>query len=203
MYRVFDTGGRLLYVGSSERPRQRWHEHRSRTVWWPLARAYSLDWFEDRAAAYTAEARAIVAEQPELNQVWRPRPVPSPEATPEAWRVLDALRAIEQMDDPARQARAITEVLKVQSDSGPKLKEARRAWVLGQRAKKVTYREIAETLGVSISTVQDVERGYSGSGKNRPRTGRRMKSATGEPGGTVGTSVKSESVSGGEASSSD
>ncbi|KUN32483.1 hypothetical protein AQJ11_02865 [Streptomyces corchorusii] len=182
MYRVFNAGGRLLYVGSSERPRQRWHEHRSRTVWWPLAAEYSLDWFEDRAAAYTAEAQAIVAEQPELNQVWRPRPVPSPEATPEAWRVLDALQVIEQMDDAARQARAITEVLKVQSDSGPKLKETRRAWVLAQRAKKVTYREIAETLGCSISTVQDIERGYSGSGKNRPRTGRRKRGSEGGDG---------------------
>ncbi|WP_159052338.1 helix-turn-helix domain-containing protein [Streptomyces longwoodensis] len=92
--------------------------------------------------------------------------------------MADALRAIEEMDDPDRQARAITEVLRVQVDSAPTLKELRRAWVLGKRAEKVTYKVIAETLGVSISTVQDIERGYSGSGKNRPRTGRRKRAAS-------------------------
>ncbi|MFF5019090.1 hypothetical protein [Streptomyces sp. NPDC001165] len=97
--------------------------------------------------------------------------------TEEARRVADALRAIEQMDDPARQARAITEVLKVQQENAPTLKATRKAWVDSQRAAKVPYRVIADTLGCSISTVQDIERGYSGSGKNRPRTGRRTKSA--------------------------
>jgi DNA-directed RNA polymerase specialized sigma24 family protein len=174
VYRVFGDGERLLYVGSSERPRQRWHEHRSRTVWWPLAKAYSLTWFEDRATAYAAEAQAIASELPEFNQVWVPRPMPSPpESTAEAWRVLEAVRAVEDMEDPARRARAISEVLRAQAESGPKLKAMRREWVLGQRAAKVTYREIAEALGVSIATVQDIERGYSGSGKNRPRTGTR------------------------------
>jgi DNA-directed RNA polymerase specialized sigma24 family protein len=111
-----------------------------------------------------------------------------PDGTEEARRVTDALRAIEQMDDPARQARAITEVLKAQSDSAPTMKETRRTWVLGQRAKKVTYREIAETLGVSIGTVQDIERGYSGSGKNRPRTGRRKRGGEGTSGAEQTTS---------------
>ncbi|MEU0060728.1 sigma factor-like helix-turn-helix DNA-binding protein [Streptomyces sp. NPDC006334] len=97
------------------------------------------------------------------------------DVTEEARRVADALRAIEEMDDPAQQARAITEVLKAQSESAPTLKEKRRKWVLQRRGAKVTYREIAEELGVSISTVQDIERGYSGSGKTRPRTGRRKR----------------------------
>ncbi|MFB0617276.1 helix-turn-helix domain-containing protein [Streptomyces sp. AGS-58] len=123
------------------------------------------------------------------------------DGTEEARRVADALRAIEQMDDPARQARAITEVLKVQSQSGPTLKATRRAWVLEKRAEKVTFQEIADTLGVSIGTVQDIVRGYSGSGKNRPRTGRRAKPATAaEPGGTAGASGAGESTSGDETS---
>lgn len=92
--------------------------------------------------------------------------------------MAEALRAIEEMDDPAQQARAITEVLKVQTQSAPTLKVKRREWVLQQREAKVTYREIAETLRVSISTVQDIERGYSGSGKTRPRTGRRKRAGS-------------------------
>jgi hypothetical protein len=33
----------------------------------------------------------------------------------------------------------------------------------------VSYRRIAAALGVGLATVQDIERGYTGSGKNRPR----------------------------------
>ncbi|MGA5599576.1 hypothetical protein ACPCUF_00820 [Streptomyces griseoincarnatus] len=95
------------------------------------------------------------------------------DVTEEAQRVSEALQAIDEMDDPAQQARAITEVLRLQTAFTRTAKETRKAWVDQQRAAKVPYRVIAETLGVSISTVQDIERGYSGSGKNRPRTGRR------------------------------
>lgn len=102
------------------------------------------------------------------------------DVTQEARRVSDALRAIEEMSDPAQQARAITEVLKAQTAFAPTAKQKRKAWVDAERAKKVPYRVIAEKLGVSISTVQDIERGYSGSGKDRPRTGRRKRTGTGD-----------------------
>ncbi len=104
------------------------------------------------------------------------------DVTEEARRVSDALQAIDEMDDPSQQARAITEVLRAQAAFTRTAKEKRKAWVDEQRAAKVPYRVIAETLGVSISTVQDIERGYSGSGKNRPRTGRRKRADAGDDG---------------------
>ncbi|MFF5655250.1 helix-turn-helix domain-containing protein [[Kitasatospora] papulosa] len=89
--------------------------------------------------------------------------------------MADALKALVEIDDPALRARAITEVLRAQPTSTKALKETRRAWVLEQREARVTYKAIADHLGVSISTVQDIERGYSGSGRDRPRTGRRKR----------------------------
>ncbi|WP_381792889.1 helix-turn-helix domain-containing protein [Streptomyces niveus] len=82
---------------------------------------------------------------------------------------LDALKAME--DEEAR-ARQISTVLREQQPRLKELSELRRTYVLGQRAKKVPYRKIATAIGVSASTVQDIERGYSGSGRDRPRTGR-------------------------------
>lgn len=85
----------------------------------------------------------------------------------EARRVIDALKALEQMDDPAAQAHAISRVLREQPSSTKRLKQIRQDYVRRQREAKVSYRQIAKALGVSAGTVQDIERGYSGSGRDR------------------------------------
>jgi hypothetical protein len=43
--------------------------------------------------------------------------------------------------------------------------------VLDLRAQvpAVSYRKIANLLGLGLATVQDIETGYTGSGRNRPR----------------------------------
>ncbi|RDG37508.1 helix-turn-helix domain-containing protein [Streptomyces corynorhini] len=87
----------------------------------------------------------------------------------EAQRVLDALDAVEAMSDPMAQARVISRLLKDQAERNRRLKETRRRVVLDLRERKVSYRKIAAALGVSLGTVQDIERGYSGSGRDRPR----------------------------------
>ncbi|MFG2404221.1 hypothetical protein ACGFR8_07755 [Streptomyces brevispora] len=91
----------------------------------------------------------------------------------EAQRVFDALDGLAAMDDPAAQARAISRVLKEQPKRNQQLKAIRRNYVLDQRAAKVPYRTIATQLGVSAGTVQDIERGYSGSGRDRPKMSRK------------------------------
>lgn len=91
------------------------------------------------------------------------------EAVEEARRVFEALDALAAMSDPAARARAISQVLREQPDRNKKLKELRRAHVLQRRAENMSYRKIAAELGVSAGTVQDIERGYSGSGRDRPR----------------------------------
>ncbi|MDX2649278.1 helix-turn-helix domain-containing protein [Streptomyces sp. PA03-1a] len=94
----------------------------------------------------------------------------------EARRVQEALEALKRMEDPAARARAISEVLRAQPETTRELKALRRQYVLDQRAEHVPYRSIATQLGVSLATVQDIERGYSGSGRDRPR-----KKSTEEP----------------------
>ncbi|MGW1353026.1 helix-turn-helix domain-containing protein [Streptomyces sp. NPDC002409] len=91
----------------------------------------------------------------------------------EALRVIDALDELVAMTDPAAQARAISQVLRRQPASTKVLKEIRRQYVLQQRAEGVSYRKIAAEMGVSLATVQDVERGYSGSGRDRPKAAKK------------------------------
>ncbi|WP_448321354.1 helix-turn-helix domain-containing protein [Streptomyces sp. CO7] len=89
----------------------------------------------------------------------------------ETQRVFSALDAVEQMSDPLTRAKVISRLLKDQVERNKRLKEIRRKVVIDLRAESVPYRKIASLLGVSTATVQDIERGYSGSGTNRPRKG--------------------------------
>jgi FixJ family two-component response regulator len=89
----------------------------------------------------------------------------------EVQRVFSALDAVEQMSDPLARAKAVSRLLKDQVERNKRLKEMRRQVVIDLRAESVPYRKIASLLGVSTATVQDIERGYSGSGTNRPRKG--------------------------------
>ncbi|NUS78489.1 MAG: hypothetical protein HOV70_20135 [Streptomyces sp.] len=94
-----------------------------------------------------------------------------PGVTEEAQRVIDAMNAVEAIADPEVRAKAISEVLADQAQRAKQWREDRRQFVIEQRAKQppVSYRKIAAMLGVSLRTVQDIEAGYTGSGKNRPR----------------------------------
>jgi hypothetical protein len=95
-----------------------------------------------------------------------------PGVTEEAQRVIDAMDAVEAMTDPQERARAIGEVMADQAERGKRWRELRRQVVLDMRAQDppVSYRKIAAALGVGLATVQDIERGYTGSGRDRPRT---------------------------------
>ncbi|MGV2914595.1 hypothetical protein [Streptomyces alfalfae] len=86
-----------------------------------------------------------------------------------AQRVFDALEALKAIEDEEVRAREISVFLRLY---GPKIKELsdlRRQFVLSQRSENVSVRKIAAKIGTSASTVQDIERGYSGSGRARPR----------------------------------
>lgn len=91
--------------------------------------------------------------------------------TEEAQRVIEAMDAVEAIADPEVRAKAIGEVLADQAKRAKKWRDDRRKVVLDLRAQEppVSYRKIAALLGVSLRTVQDIEAGYSGSGKNRPK----------------------------------
>lgn len=100
----------------------------------------------------------------------------------EVQRVFDALDALEAMEDPKARAYAISAFLREQQERLRKLSALRRDYVLEERRNRVPRRQIAEDIGVSPSTVQDIELGYTGSGRNRAPTGKTNRPADSGPG---------------------
>ncbi|MFL1903107.1 helix-turn-helix domain-containing protein [Streptomyces tauricus] len=87
----------------------------------------------------------------------------------EVQRVVDAMSAVRAIEDPVRRARAISELLKAQTETEPGLRDERREIVLKMREEKVSFRKIAAELDVSLGTVQDIVRGHSGPWGSRPK----------------------------------
>lgn len=97
--------------------------------------------------------------------------------------VFEALAALKAIEDPAVRAREISAFLRDSGKWVKELSELRRAYVLKQREQEVSFRAIAKELRVHPATVQDIVRGYTGSGSSRPR---KKESADGDDGGTGG-----------------
>lgn len=80
LYRLYDSGDRLLYVGIAKDPERRWWQHaRDRAdSWWPDVARKSVEWFDTREAAEGAEVEAIKREGPPYNSAhivsWNPPP---------------------------------------------------------------------------------------------------------------------------------
>lgn len=91
-------------------------------------------------------------------------------ASEEAQRVFSAIEALQTIQDPAEQAKAVGEVLQGLPTHNKALKELRQAAVRQLLAMPgASYRTVGDELGLHFTTVRDIDRGYSGSGKNRPR----------------------------------
>ncbi|MGS2588068.1 helix-turn-helix domain-containing protein [Streptomyces hebeiensis] len=88
----------------------------------------------------------------------------------EAQRVFEAMEALERIPDPVERARALGAVLKGLPGQNKRMKEARQAAVKELLARDgASLRSVAAELGVNFSTVQDIAKGYSGSGRSRPK----------------------------------
>jgi transposase len=88
----------------------------------------------------------------------------------EARKVFDAIDALGTIADPTERAKALGEVLKAMPGRNKALKEARQAAVAELLARPgATLRSVGAELNISFSTVQDIVRGYSGSGSKRPK----------------------------------
>lgn len=71
VYRFFDENERLLYVGYSIDPVQRFKQHskaKSSRRWWPLQRRVTLMRFDTEAEGLAAENAAILTEKPIYNR---------------------------------------------------------------------------------------------------------------------------------------
>jgi hypothetical protein len=69
LYRFYDAGGALLYVGITLDPGARWRAHRDDKPWWHQVATISLEVHPTRDAVLAAERAAIVAEKPQHNVV--------------------------------------------------------------------------------------------------------------------------------------
>ncbi|MFJ6935709.1 hypothetical protein [Streptomyces sp. NPDC101132] len=88
----------------------------------------------------------------------------------EARRVFDSMDALGKIADPTERARALGEVLKALPARNKALKEARREAVAELMERPgASLRSVGAELNLSFSTVQDILRGYSGSGTKRPK----------------------------------
>lgn len=64
LYRLYDAGGRLLYVGATKNTLQRWNQHKKTKPWWRQVARREVKWFDSRPSALLAEHWAIVTEFP-------------------------------------------------------------------------------------------------------------------------------------------
>lgn len=68
LYRHFDAGGQLLYVGISLSAVQRLAQHKTGSEWFPKIARVDIEWLPSRAIALRAEAAAIERENPLHNR---------------------------------------------------------------------------------------------------------------------------------------
>jgi DNA invertase Pin-like site-specific DNA recombinase len=89
----------------------------------------------------------------------------------EVRQVADALDAVERIADPEARVRAKSRIMAEQVRRNREWSQERSDLIrqLWDGGNGLSYREIAIRLEIKLSTVQDVFRGYKGSGAHRPR----------------------------------
>lgn len=98
--------------------------------------------------------------------------------------MTDAIAEIERIADPEARVRAKSRVMAEQVERNKEWSAERREMILKLHNEEgLSYRKIAERLGCKLSTVQDVFRGYTGSGSHRPKA---------QPEGTTGDGATGE-----------
>lgn len=83
----------------------------------------------------------------------------------------DALDEVERIEDRVERVRAKSRIMAEQVRRNPEWSKERGDLIreLNADGQGMSYREIADHLGIKLSTVQDVFRGYKGSGTARPK----------------------------------
>jgi predicted GIY-YIG superfamily endonuclease len=91
VYRLFDSGSTLLYIGSTGNVERRLQQHSADQPWWPRVTRVELEHFANRSDALDAEGRAIFHEKPRFNkkheEAWRDAAVAAPTERRDAWWV--------------------------------------------------------------------------------------------------------------------
>ena len=74
LYRLFDGGDTLLYVGITEHVAHRFQQHAALQRWWPEVARKTVQWYNSRPDATEAERIAISEESPRYNIAGSSRP---------------------------------------------------------------------------------------------------------------------------------
>jgi len=80
LYRLFDRGGNLLYVGITNDVKARFANHASLQPWWLDVATCRTEFFPTREALERGERAAIKAERPRHNTMYNTRRAPVPVA---------------------------------------------------------------------------------------------------------------------------
>lgn len=72
VYRFYDNGQRLLYVGITDDLKARFRFHAKTATWWEAATSRRIVWHDRRAYALAEEAKAIETEHPMHNVAGTP-----------------------------------------------------------------------------------------------------------------------------------
>ena len=67
LYRLYDAGGKLLYIGISGSLKKRLAMHADSKPWWPEVTRKTVEWHTTRASAAKTELKAIRSERPAHN----------------------------------------------------------------------------------------------------------------------------------------
>jgi hypothetical protein len=98
VYRAFDSGARLLYVGCTNDVVRRLAQHRASSSWHPFMETFKVEGPFHRDVALEVEAAAIAGEHPFFNAL--PNHTAMVQANRvEATRLLDSLVDCERDDD--------------------------------------------------------------------------------------------------------
>ncbi|MEW2351457.1 helix-turn-helix domain-containing protein [Streptomyces sp. NPDC006684] len=89
----------------------------------------------------------------------------------EVRRVREALDEVERIADPEARVRAKSRIMAAQVKRNKEWAAERKELVirLWDGGAGLSYRQIAARLDIKLSTVQDIFRGYTGSGTARPK----------------------------------
>lgn len=94
LYRFYNTGGVLLYVGITMDVPRRMNQHGKSKDWFDKVSGIKIEWHPDRLAVLKAEALAIEVERPMFNIQHPPLPEPRTMASEHAEMYLQGLRAM-------------------------------------------------------------------------------------------------------------
>lgn len=85
-----------------------------------------------------------------------------PDDDEEVRRVVDTVGSLEALEDPADRARRAAKLLAEWPVQSARLREIRQQAVIAMRKEGLSYRKIAEMIGVHFTRVKQIELGERG-----------------------------------------